>query len=388
MILLVGALAIGGKGLNFGIDFESGTRVKTSLVADRRRRTQIRDVLQRRGLRGRRDPEGHRRHELGSDGFQISLAETGDGGRPDQGACWSSASAAPRTSRRSRSARRSARRSPSSAIIAIIASLLVISAYIALRFEWKFAVPVLIALMHDLLITGGVYSLDRPGGDDVDGRGAADDPGLLALRHDHRVRPNPRERAADAARGVLADRQPLDERGADALAGDVVLRAAAGARAAASSAARRSRTSRSRCSSASPRAPTRRSSSPRRCSRTGRSARRSTAAAARGSPRRTAAWCPPYATDGARASTSTPTERKPRAGASPRRRIPSSGVSQREFQELVARHRSTRRADAPAAEAERRPGRRRRARGPRDEGRAQAREAAQAPRNRKHGRNR
>jgi SecD/SecF fusion protein len=46
-----------------------------------------------------------------------------------------------------------------SAVIAIIASLLVISAYIALRFEWKYAVPVLIALMHDLLITAGVYSL-------------------------------------------------------------------------------------------------------------------------------------------------------------------------------------------------------------------------------------
>ncbi len=46
-----------------------------------------------------------------------------------------------------------------SAIIAIIASLLVISAYIGLRFEWKYAIPVLIALMHDLLITAGVYSL-------------------------------------------------------------------------------------------------------------------------------------------------------------------------------------------------------------------------------------
>jgi SecD/SecF fusion protein len=46
-----------------------------------------------------------------------------------------------------------------SALEAIIASLLVISIYIALRFEWKFAVPVLIALMHDLLITSGVYAL-------------------------------------------------------------------------------------------------------------------------------------------------------------------------------------------------------------------------------------
>ncbi len=45
------------------------------------------------------------------------------------------------------------------AIIAIIASLIVISSYIALRFEWKYAVPVLIALMHDLLITAGVYAL-------------------------------------------------------------------------------------------------------------------------------------------------------------------------------------------------------------------------------------
>ena len=46
-----------------------------------------------------------------------------------------------------------------SALVAIIASLLVISIYIALRFEWKYAVPVLIALMHDILITAGVYSL-------------------------------------------------------------------------------------------------------------------------------------------------------------------------------------------------------------------------------------
>ena len=32
VILLIGALAIGGKGLNFGIDFKSGTRVKTELI--------------------------------------------------------------------------------------------------------------------------------------------------------------------------------------------------------------------------------------------------------------------------------------------------------------------------------------------------------------------
>jgi SecD/SecF fusion protein len=46
-----------------------------------------------------------------------------------------------------------------SALIAIVASLIVITIYIALRFEWKFAVPVLIALMHDVLIVSGVYAL-------------------------------------------------------------------------------------------------------------------------------------------------------------------------------------------------------------------------------------
>jgi SecD/SecF fusion protein len=35
----------------------------------------------------------------------------------------------------------------------------VISLYVALRFEAKYAIPVIIALFHDILITGGIYSL-------------------------------------------------------------------------------------------------------------------------------------------------------------------------------------------------------------------------------------
>ena len=42
----------------------------------------------------------------------------------------------------------------SSAIYAIIFSLLVICAYMAFRFEPKYAVPVIIAVIHDILITG------------------------------------------------------------------------------------------------------------------------------------------------------------------------------------------------------------------------------------------
>ena len=45
------------------------------------------------------------------------------------------------------------------AIRALFLSLIVICAYVAFRFQPKFAIPVLIALFHDILITGGVYSL-------------------------------------------------------------------------------------------------------------------------------------------------------------------------------------------------------------------------------------
>ena len=45
------------------------------------------------------------------------------------------------------------------AILAIIVSLLLIVLYISVRFQWKFAVPVLVALGHDVLITIGIYAL-------------------------------------------------------------------------------------------------------------------------------------------------------------------------------------------------------------------------------------
>jgi SecD/SecF fusion protein len=45
------------------------------------------------------------------------------------------------------------------AIYGIIVSLLLISVYIAIRFDFKFAMPVILAMLHDIAITVGVYSL-------------------------------------------------------------------------------------------------------------------------------------------------------------------------------------------------------------------------------------
>ena len=109
----------------------------------------------------------------------------------------------------SRSARASARPSRTPRSIAIIASLLdhLDLHRAALRAEVRRAGADRADARHP--DRGGRLRSRWPGGDDVDGRGAPDHLGLLVVRHDHRVRPNPREHPANAERGVLADRQPL-----------------------------------------------------------------------------------------------------------------------------------------------------------------------------------
>ncbi|HEY5044656.1 MAG TPA: protein translocase subunit SecD [Solirubrobacteraceae bacterium] len=162
-ILLIGALAIGGKGLNFGIDFKSGTRIQTAFVKSVNE-NQIREVLKKDGY-GSAVIQRFTSKSVGGTGFQISTetlrpekvakiksdldTKFGNGTSESGTKNFSSTSIGPTFGKTI----------AKSALIAIIASLLVISAYIALRFEWKYAVPVLIALMHDLLITAGVYAL-------------------------------------------------------------------------------------------------------------------------------------------------------------------------------------------------------------------------------------
>jgi SecD/SecF fusion protein len=46
-----------------------------------------------------------------------------------------------------------------SAYLAVFFSLVIIFIYVSFRFEWTFAIPVMVALGHDILITIGVYSL-------------------------------------------------------------------------------------------------------------------------------------------------------------------------------------------------------------------------------------
>jgi len=158
VILLVGAFALATKQLNFGIDFESGTRITVALEKPTDEEG-VRSTLDGAGINGEEvqqvtDPN------FGSNVFQIQSHQLRPGevrGAEQALAAeygvvangFDSTSVGPTFGQQV----------ANSALKALIFSLLVIAAYVAFRFEPKFAVPVLIAIFHDILITAGVYAL-------------------------------------------------------------------------------------------------------------------------------------------------------------------------------------------------------------------------------------
>jgi SecD/SecF fusion protein len=175
-ILLIGAIAIGARGLNFGIDFVSGSQIQVSL-AKHATQSQVVSAVESLHLKSGKQSIGvptvqqisnTNKSKRIANSFQISTKTL----LPNAIGSVSAPSSQPGTIAYVLDKKwglrdlNSTTVGPSfgktvenSAVVAIIASLLAISVYIALRFNWKYAVPVLIALMHDLLITSGVYAL-------------------------------------------------------------------------------------------------------------------------------------------------------------------------------------------------------------------------------------
>ncbi|HEY8779937.1 MAG TPA: protein translocase subunit SecF, partial [Solirubrobacterales bacterium] len=157
-ILIVGSIALATKQLNLGIDFKSGTRVEVSLL-HATDENGVRDALSGAGISGA-EVQRVSNPGLGDNAFLIqsktlqparikTLQRTleKDFGIRTNG--FDSTSVGPTFGTTVANSARNA----------LIFSLLVICAYVALRFQPKFALPVLIALFHDILITAGVYSL-------------------------------------------------------------------------------------------------------------------------------------------------------------------------------------------------------------------------------------
>ncbi|MDQ6726143.1 MAG: protein translocase subunit SecF [Actinomycetota bacterium] len=154
LVILVGVISLLVQGLNFGIDFKGGT--SWELPAPGVSVGQARDAVRPLGLgdatiqtisgnkirvaSGSQTPENQtkvteRLAELAHvDVSQVSVN--------DVGPSWGNT-----VTKKARNA--------------LIVFFILISLYISLRFEWKMALAALIAVVHDILVTVGVYSISR-----------------------------------------------------------------------------------------------------------------------------------------------------------------------------------------------------------------------------------
>jgi SecD/SecF fusion protein len=158
--VLISVGAIGVKGLNLGIDFRGGTQVTFTTPQPVSLET-VRDEagsighsdaqIQGRGTASGASGDAYRDFSVRTESlttnealaFQSSLTRAVNA--EAFGVKNVSASFGRQIAR--------------GAILAIIVSLFLIVIYISARFQWKFAVPVLIALAHDVIITIGVYAI-------------------------------------------------------------------------------------------------------------------------------------------------------------------------------------------------------------------------------------
>ncbi len=154
LALSFGAIAI--KGLNLGIDFEGGTKVTATVEQP----VAVEDVRAEAADLGLGSAQIVGRGTAVDDkypGFQIQTEElsTAESGALTQRLARTfDAESSVQTVSAS-----FGRQIAEGAILAIIVSLLLITIYIAFRFQAKFAGPVMISLLHDVVITVGIYAL-------------------------------------------------------------------------------------------------------------------------------------------------------------------------------------------------------------------------------------
>jgi preprotein translocase subunit SecF len=152
LLISIGALVI--SGLNLGIDFDGGTQWELSVARGEAATGDVRTALE-----GTQAADA-RILILGNDGVRVQEAELTPAARAevtralaeyagvqqtdvsivDVGPTWGD-----RVSRK--------------ALTALVFFFLLIAAYLTFRFEWKMALAAIIAVIHDIVITAGVYAV-------------------------------------------------------------------------------------------------------------------------------------------------------------------------------------------------------------------------------------
>jgi len=158
-VIVISAVSLATRGLNLGIDFKGGVQItfttpKPTAISKVRAQTQAvgqKDAV----VQGRGKAFGSESYKS----FQIRLKKLSPANQNKLSAALVQNVNATKSQTKNVSSS-FGRQIARSAVIAILFSLLVITLYITVRFKGiAFAVPVIAALLHDILITVGVYSL-------------------------------------------------------------------------------------------------------------------------------------------------------------------------------------------------------------------------------------
>ena len=155
VVILIGLASLGLRGLKLGIDFEGGT--VWSVPAGGRSVADARDAVRRFGL-------SQAKIQTVSTAGTTYLRIQGDEATPADAQKVVSALAKFTSSTENdvnvQSVGPSWGRDVSrKAVQALVAFFLLIATYISIRFEWKMAASAIVAVLHDILITVGIYSL-------------------------------------------------------------------------------------------------------------------------------------------------------------------------------------------------------------------------------------
>src|SRR4051795_12025842 len=157
LVIVLGIAALGVRGLNLGIDFKGGTQLsfKTPVAHTT---GDVRQVMSAQGFgdaviqgRGSSTNSAYKSFQIRTkalSGDKLTQVTTALEDRLQ-------ATAPGATTVSSSFGRQIAK----SAIIAVIFSLFLVVLYITIRFDLKFAVPVILAMLHDVLICIGIYAL-------------------------------------------------------------------------------------------------------------------------------------------------------------------------------------------------------------------------------------
>jgi SecD/SecF fusion protein len=160
VVVLVSSVSLATKGLNLGIDFKGGTQV-SFITPQPTQLSQVRTIVGSATGESGAEIQGMGKTSGGSESyksFQVRLRSPSLKVENRLTNQLQSKLGAPTPNTKNVSASFSSQVARS-AVLAIIVSFLLITAYISMRFDFKFAVPVIVAVLHDIVITVGVYAL-------------------------------------------------------------------------------------------------------------------------------------------------------------------------------------------------------------------------------------